>query len=118
VLESGTTRGDCDSAELTFIGHQLRVALLKGTPASFEQRPQTGRQAARGRANSLEYNLDAGVISLGGDAWVSDGSNEVSGERLSYDLRKQFVLADSSGGKQVRMRISPPPRKATTGKAP
>ena len=90
-----------------------RVAILK-----VEQYARTDKQPAKGRAVALEYNLDSGLIRLNGDAWVTDGSNEVSGERLSYDLRKDFVLADSSGGKQVRMRINPPPRKGTTGKTP
>lgn len=118
VVEDGATRASCDNAELTFIGHQLRVALLKGSPASFERRGRSDQPPSRGRANTLDYNLDAGLIGLSGDAWVTDGSNEVSGERLSYDLRKGFVLAESSEGKKVRMLINPPKRKGTAGKTP
>jgi lipopolysaccharide export system protein LptA len=118
MLEDGATRVYCDEANVAFTGHELRVAVLKGTPARFEKLGRTDKQTAKGRATELEYNLDSGLISLSGDAWVTDGSNEVSGEKLSYDLLRDFVLADSSGGKQVRMRINPPQRKPSTGKTP
>lgn len=117
VLDNGEAKAYCDNAELTFNGHRLRSAVLKGQPARFEQQ-RIGNRVTQGRAGTLQYNLDSALIQLSGNAWLSDGANEVSGERISYDLRKEFVLADSDRGGQVRMRINPPPREKLGGKKP
>jgi lipopolysaccharide export system protein LptA len=42
------------------------------------------------------------------DAWLSDGANEVSGNRISYDLISEYIIADSDETGQVRMKINPP----------
>ena len=62
----------------------------------------------RGRANALEYDVDAGIVSMMQDAWLSDGSNEVSGDRISYDLKREIISADANDSGQVRMKIIPP----------
>lgn len=112
VIQNGDTVVRCERAEMTFKGHQLRNAKLAGAPASFEQRPAAGGEATRGRAGQLDYNLGNGVISMAGDAWLSDGANEISGNRITYDLRREFVIADAEGNGQVRMKINPPEREA------
>jgi lipopolysaccharide export system protein LptA len=110
VIDNQGARIWCDRAELTFAGHQLRRALLTGEPARFEQqRPPD--QRTEGHAGAMEYDVDAGVIRLTSNARISDGANEVSGERISYDLRREYVIADAGDAGQVRMKIKPPPRK-------
>ena len=41
-----------------------------------------------------------------GDAWLSDGRNEISGEELVYNLRDQRVLAEAQPGSSGRVRIT------------
>jgi lipopolysaccharide transport protein LptA len=97
----------CDQAELDFAGHQLRRARLTGEPARFEQqRPDD--QRTEGHAGAMEYDVDRATIRLSSEAWISDGANEVTGERISYDLRREYVIADAGKGGEVRMKITPP----------
>jgi lipopolysaccharide transport protein LptA len=56
----------------------------------------------------MEYDLESGVIRMSKDAWLSDGANEVSGNRIAYDLVSEYIIADSDETGQVRMKISPP----------
>ena len=56
----------------------------------------------------MEYDADTGIIKMSDDAWLSDSANEVSGNRISYDLNRQFIIADSDDDGQVRMKIIPP----------
>ena len=56
----------------------------------------------------MEYDIDAGIIKLTGDSWLSDGANEVSGNRISYDLNREFIIADADDDGQVSMKIIPP----------
>jgi len=117
VIENGGARVSCDDAQLRFLGHQLRSARVTGTPARFEQQ-RGGAQPTRGSAGAIDYDVTGATIRLSGDAWLSDGGNEVLGDRISYDLRREYVTADSAGEERVRMRITPPGKKAPTGETP
>jgi lipopolysaccharide transport protein LptA len=117
VIENQGTRVFCEEADLQFLGHELRSARLRGAPARFEQqRPDA--QRTEGRAGTIDYDVSAATIRLSQDAWLSDGANELSGERISYDLRREYVTADADGDGQVRMRINPPGRGKNDGAAP
>jgi hypothetical protein len=67
-------------------------------------------------AGAIDYDVTAAPCWR--NAWLSDGANEVSGERISYDLRREYVTADAEKGGQVRMKINPPPRDKKNGSAP
>lgn len=117
VIENLGTTVWCDEAELAFLGHQLRSATLNGAPARFEQ-PRAGGRRTEGRAGTIDYDVTAGTVRLTRNAWLSDGANEVTGERIAYDLRREYVTADSESGGQVRMKINPPAPKKKSGPAP
>ncbi|GMU76667.1 MAG: hypothetical protein AMXMBFR45_21580 [Gammaproteobacteria bacterium] len=107
----------CDAAELTFLGHELRSALLHGAPARFEQQGPNG-QHTEGRAGTMDYDVAGGMMRMSANAWISDGANEIAGERISYDLRRQYVTAEAGSGGPVRMKINPSQRGQKGGKAP
>ncbi len=116
VLDNQGARVECDHAELLFEGYQLRSAVLRGDPVKLQQR-RPGAEPTQGKAGVMEYDVAAATIRLSGDAWLSDGANEVSGERIAYDLAREYVTADSSGDGQIRMKIKPP-RKPESESAP
>jgi lipopolysaccharide export system protein LptA len=107
----------CDTAELTFLGHQLRSALLHGAPARFEQQGLNG-QRTEGRAGTMDYDVAGGMMRMSANAWISDGANEIAGERISYDLRRQYVTAEAGSAGPVRMKINPSQRDQKGGAAP
>jgi lipopolysaccharide export system protein LptA len=117
VIENKGARIVCDDAELQFIGHELRNARLNGAPARFEQQ-RPGSPPTQGRAKTIDYDVTGAMIRLSGDAWLSDSANEVQGERISYDLRREYVTADSGEDGRVRMRINPPSRSPQDGARP
>lgn len=118
VFENQGSRVECDDAELQFEGHRLRQAVMRGDPVELEQERQGGNPPTRGRAREMKYDLGTETITLEGEAWLSDGANELSGERIAYDLRREYVTADSAGSGQVRMKIQPPERGQGQGARP
>ena len=112
-INNADTKTDCDRAELSFRGNRLRKAVLTGKPAHFSQAGTGGNSPTEGRAQLLEYDLDATTIQLITDAFLSDGKSEISGSRIAYDLQREVVTAGGAQGDQVRMRITPP-QKATS----
>jgi lipopolysaccharide export system protein LptA len=117
VIVNQGARAFCDDADMLFQGHQLRTATMRGSPARFEQK-RPGAQQTEGHAGVMDYDVTAAIIRLSQNAWLSDGANEVSGDRIAYDLRREYVTADSGGSGKVRMKINPPPRDKKNGKPP
>jgi lipopolysaccharide export system protein LptA len=108
LIESGTTRAWADEAIVRFKEHQMAYAELSGVPARFEQKRGDEKALAEGRALTIEYDLSGANIRLLKEAWLSDGKNEVSGASISYDLAREYIIADSDDSGQVRMKIIPP----------
>lgn len=102
-------------ARVQFRNNAIVRASIKGAPAEFEQRLREGSQVARGRAASIEYDVQQSTVHLTGDAWLSDGQNEILGNTLIYDIGRQRVQANPNekdpGG--VRITINPPKKAGT-----
>jgi len=96
-------------ARVNFRDNKIAKALIRGTPAEFEQRVKETQQLAKGHAKSIEYDVQAGVVRLDGDAWLTDGVNTIRGNTLVYDIAKQRVAANPGGTDPggVRITINP-----------
>ncbi len=102
-----------DDAEISFGDKQLTKAVVNGNPAQFEQRREKTGQLARGRADSIIYDVKSGTVNLTKNAWLSDGQREISGESLKYNVNEQRVEANSTeqSSQRVHITITPPPAK-------
>lgn len=106
-------RLDSSTATVKFRDNAITRAVINGAPARFEQKLKDTQQLAKGRAGSIEYDVQASTVRLQGDAWLSDGQNEIRGETLVYDIGRQRVVANPNekdpGG--VKITINPKPRE-------
>lgn len=98
-----------DEATVTFRDNEIVSAVVRGSPASFEQRLEDSRQLAQGRSQTIEYDVLNGTVRLSGEAWLSDGQNEIRGNTLIYDIGSQRVAAnpDETDPGGVRITIRP-----------
>ena len=110
-----------DNATVKFVDSRVSAATVHGSPAVFAGEVGEGRQAARGHALDIDYDVASGEVRLNGEAWLSDGRNEINGARIVYNVAAQRVLAEGqagSGGRvsgTIRPRTTPAP---TTAPAP
>jgi lipopolysaccharide transport protein LptA len=104
-----------DAATVRFVNNEISSAAVTGSPARFAQ--QRGEQRAEGRAQRIDYELASGQVRLVGDAWLSDGKNDITGSTLVYSMREERVLAEAGeqGGQPVRITINP---KSPPGEQP
>lgn len=104
-----------DNATVKFVGSRVDAASVHGSPAVFAGEVGEGRQAARGHAQDIDYDVASGEVRLIGEAWLSDGRNEINGARIVYNVAAQRVLAEGqagSGGRvsgTIRPRSTPAP---------
>ena len=88
-------------AKVRFGGGEVQSATVTGSPATFEQRRE--KELTQGRANRIDYDLQRGTVEFAGDAWLSDGRNEVAGATLVYSTVNQRVISN----KPVVITIQP-----------
>ncbi len=107
-----------DTATVGFKDNQIVSAQINGTPATFEQRIAERNQLARGRAESIEYDVRNGTVKLAGQAWLSDGQNEIRGSTLVYDIGRQRVAANPGQTEPGGVRITIIPKEPVGQKKP
>ncbi len=107
------------SAVVTFRDKEIASAVIRGTPAEFEQKLKDTGQVARGRSNTIDYDFKQGIVRLTGAAWLTDGDNVIQGDTLVYDVSQQRVVANPGGTVPggVRITINPKAQDDKTGKA-
>ena len=115
VIDNAGTTAHADFAEIMFRDHQIRSAVMQGEPVRFEQLVIDEDRVTEGKANQMEYDAETGVIRMVDNAWLSDSANEVSGNRIAYDLNRQYIIADAEEDGQVRMKIIPPENTDLSG---
>lgn len=111
-IDTGNGQIRCDDANLHFAGHQLRLASISGSPATFELRRADSDQVTYAEAGQLEYNFSDGVIEFSDKAIITEGGNQISSNFLVYNIRERRINADSSGngGEKVKITYTPDSR--------
>jgi lipopolysaccharide transport protein LptA len=104
------------SATVTFRNNEILRAVIVGKPASFEQKLRQSQQVARGRAGTITYDVKASTVRLNGDAWLTDGQNQIEGATLIYNIGQQRVAAnpDATTPGGVKITINPRTSETTT----
>lgn len=100
---------EANRAVVSFVDNRIVRTVITGSPSSFEQKIEETGDLARGRAETIEYDVVGGKVRLQGDAYLTDGRNEITGETLVYSIVDQRVLAseEEQGGKRVHFKINP-----------
>ncbi len=113
-VESGHI--ECDSADLQFIGHTLRIATIQGSPATFElQRPESD-EVTYAEAGRLQYDLGTGVVEFSENAVITEGGNQISSNYLVYNITEQRIKAQSSADSDEKVKITYTPIEAEAEK--
>ena len=95
----------CDQAILEFEENELINARFIGELSSFQQFDDERELIASGAAEVFEYNHNSNILRMKTNAWVDNGSNEVSGNLITYNLVKRNIIADSENGSPVKLII-------------
>jgi lipopolysaccharide transport protein LptA len=96
---------ECDTADLQFIDHTLRIATIHGSPATFELQRPGSDEITYAEANRLKYDLGTGVVEFSGNAVITEGGNQISSSFLVYNIPEQRINAQSSGDGDEKVKI-------------
>ena len=106
VIDTENGHIESESADLKFAGHQLRLATITGSPASFEMRRPNSEMVTYAEAGRLEYDFDEGVVEFSEQASITEGGNLISSNYLVYNIREQRINAQSGGEGDPKVRIT------------
>lgn len=106
VIDVDNGHIECVSADLRFLGHELRYATIKGEPATFEVRRAGSEETTHAQAALLEYDLDSGVIEFTGDAVFTEGGNQIASNFIAYNINERRINAQSSGEGDDKVKIT------------
>ena len=95
----------CDKALLEFKDNELKNAKFVGKFSSFQQFNEEKELIASGTAEVFQYDHNTDILTMENNAWVNNGSNEVSGNLITYNLVKRSIIADSENGSPVKLII-------------
>jgi lipopolysaccharide export system protein LptA len=116
VITQGTMRIAAATATVTRVADEITRVLLEGAPASLQQENDNGAMM-KASANRIDYDTAADVVVLTGSVMVDEGTNTMSGERITYDLNSGQLNAGAEGSR-IRMTIQPKPAAPKEGGTP
>ncbi len=114
IIDTENGHIECDAADLRFTDHQLQVATIKGTPATFEMQRPEGTESTYAEANRLDYNFALGIIEFSENATITEGGNQISSNYLVYNIAEQRINAESAGTEGERVKITYTPKQRDT----
>jgi lipopolysaccharide transport protein LptA len=108
---------DSDSATVLFADNRLKEVHVRGSPARFSHQLKDATRRNQGRATAIDYDAASSILRLTGDAWYSDGRNEVNFAALTYNMNSGDFRAGRAADSDTPVRIIirpekrvPPPR--------
>lgn len=111
VIDTENGRIECDTADLHFSDHQLRVATIAGAPATFEMKRPESDEITYAEAGRVKYNFELGIVEFSDNATITEGGNQISSNYLVYNIAEQRINAQSAGIDGERVRITYTPRR-------
>lgn len=102
-------------ARLEFSNRQLQRATFDGAPVNYTQTGEGTETTAQ--AGTVRVNQAGGTITLTDDALIREGSNEIRGNRITYNYLERNVVA-AGDEERVTITITPPTEDPEEAPAP
>ena len=111
-IRQGTLHIEASRAEVEKSDGKVRVIRFLGQPATLEQEIEE-QGLVQAEANTITYQVGAGIVELAGAADVTHPQYQISGELLTYDLDRQHFEGTGSSGSpedadgRIRIQLEP-----------
>lgn len=89
-------------------------AVATGSPATIQQTVTADKGLAKGQANRIDYNVKTGIVTLTGNAYLTQNGASFSGNVIRYSLKVGDVEATAGGNKRVEL-VFPPQQSNRVG---
>lgn len=107
-IRQGTLHITADEAEVKKAEGRVQSVTFRGQPAFLEQEIEE-QGLVKATANTINYQVASGLVTLTGDANVQHPQYQISGDVLIYDLKIQHFEGSSTedGNGRIHIRLDP-----------
>ncbi|WP_407331490.1 lipopolysaccharide transport periplasmic protein LptA [Enterovibrio sp. 27052020O] len=108
-LRQGSIRLNADKVVVTRPSGQEGAEIIDayGKPATFEQTLDDGKKI-NGEALDLSYETAKSFLTMTKNAVLTqEGGNQVEGQKITYDIDKQLLVAESDSSSRVTTVLQP-----------
>ena len=110
IISQGSILIEADQITLHYQGSKISRIECTGTPASYQQKPQTEGAMLVARAEHIDYLLADDKIILKRNAVLSRNGTIVKGDSIDYDMKNETWKAKGNDlGEQKRIQLVIPP---------
>lgn len=108
IVEQGTLKITADNITLNLDDKRsIKTALATGRPTTMQQVVTQEKGLAKGQANKIDYNAVTGIITLTGNAKLTQTGASFSGNTIRYSLKLGDVEANAGSGRRVELVLPP-----------
>lgn len=119
IIEQGTLKITADNITLNLDDKRsIKTAVATGRPATMQQVVTQEKGLAKGQANKIDYNAVTGIITLTGNAKLTQAGASFSGNTIRYSLKLGDVEANAGDGRRVELVFPPSESNSQTGVRP
>jgi lipopolysaccharide export system protein LptA len=107
-IHQGSLHITADEAEVNKIDGRVSSVTFRGQPAFLEQEIEE-QGLVQATANTIDYQVASGLVTLEGNADVKHPQYQISGELLTYDLNLQHFegSSDKNGNGRIHILLDP-----------
>ncbi len=115
IITQGTIRIEADQLTVNLDDNRgIKDAIAQGSPARFQQQLETSKGLAKGQGQNVTYNAQTGIVTLKGNAFLSQDGATFRGETLRYSMNQGDIEATGSSKQRVQLVIPPSATVKTT----
>lgn len=127
VMTQGTLSINGDQVEARQGQGGFEHGTATGKPAGFRQKREGTNEFVEGSGARIEYDAISGVVNIYGQAHVKRGQDDVRGDHIIYDARKETFQVTGGqpqqqqqqpGGKKERVVVTINPKSASSSVQP
>lgn len=108
TITQGTLKIAADSITVNITqNHSIGSAVATGRPATFQQIITQEKGLAKGQANRVDYNAVTGIVTLTGNAKLTQNGASFAGNVIRYSLKLGDIEANAGGGQRVELVFPP-----------
>jgi len=113
ILNQGTIHITANIVTVTRKGDKSSFLVAEGSPVTFQQEPDDKKAIVKGRAKRAEYETNSELLTMIGEAKLTQGEDTFASERIVYDRAKAVVKAGAAakGSGRVKITIQSPDKK-------
>ncbi|WP_375540368.1 lipopolysaccharide transport periplasmic protein LptA [Moraxella nasovis] len=108
TITQGTLKMNADNLTLNLAkDRSIQTVVATGRPATLQQVITADKGLAKGRASKIDYDTATGIITLSGNAKLTQAGASFAGNTIRYNLAKGDVEANAGGGQRVELVFPP-----------